>query len=57
MSYAPIFCTKKMEIRSYLYMQNSKQDASKESLCGLSTTMQGGIMIPCCNKTNCTNYI
>ena len=31
-----------MEIRSYLYMQNSKQDASKESLCGLSTTMQGG---------------
>ena len=38
-------------------MQISKQDTSKESLCGLSTTMQGDILVPCTNEINCPNYI
>ena len=39
-------------------MQISKQDTFKEALCGLSTTMQHVIMVPCnTNKTNCPHYI
>ena len=35
----------------------SKQDTSKEALCGFGTNMQGDLIVPCSNRTNWSNYI
>ena len=34
-----------------------KKDTCKKAICGLTTTMQGDVMVPCSKKSNFPDYI